>query len=345
MSKHEIVVDVKTRRNISAEEIAGTIGTLIDIGLGDAQETVEDGEGNTEDAELALALKIGAPRPLVEYKTGASPDIKSQAKALHAELKGMNQEIAYSTLVQALSRATTGHAHQVVKARERKEQAQQGVRRFTIELDEAGGQTGRMRGELSSRGDVSYGLMLWKDEDATQETVQARLSFEGQDTVTMTGDAWRNLEMTGQLELFVRLAALSPKAAQEAADLIDQEGEPRIFIAIATRDAGTESCTVYCASDKESDILEEAEASHDWQANDNFPDRAYLGGGKEDIEETDLKSYLKGLMSREIERTRKDRAAQAFALVEEVSNMDIPTSKECKAALQGLIAKAQALLS
>ncbi len=345
MNKHEIVVDVKTRRSISAEEVAGSIRNLIDIGLGDAQDTVENGEGNTEDAELALELHIGAPRPLVECKTACASDIKSEAKALHGALKDLGQEVLYSMLVQAVSRAKTGHVHQVLKAQERKDQAQQGVRRFTIELDEAGGQTGRMRGELSSRGDVTYGIMVWKDEDITQETLEARVQFEGQDAITMTGLAWRNLEREDQVALFVRLAALSPRAAQEAADLIDQEGELRIYCGLATRDAGTESCTVYCASDKTSDILEVADDSSDWEVNDNFLEPAYFGAGKEDIEEIDLKDYLKALMSREMKRASKRQATQAAALLEEVANMAIPVSKECKAALQSLIAKAQALLS
>lgn len=55
---HRFVITVEADEAVTAEQIAGSLETLINIGLADAQSTIEDKEGSLEDAELATSLTI-----------------------------------------------------------------------------------------------------------------------------------------------------------------------------------------------------------------------------------------------------------------------------------------------
>ena len=54
-------ISVTTNADVDGEAVASILRRLIDVGLADAQETVESGEGDLVSAELATDLNIQAP--------------------------------------------------------------------------------------------------------------------------------------------------------------------------------------------------------------------------------------------------------------------------------------------
>lgn len=55
-------IQVETNASATPEEIAAVVQRLIDAGLSDAQDTIKEGEGDVEGAELATCLHIRAPQ-------------------------------------------------------------------------------------------------------------------------------------------------------------------------------------------------------------------------------------------------------------------------------------------
>lgn len=61
MQEINLSVKVKTNAEVTPERIAEILGRLIDAGLADAAQTVSNGEGDVDAAELATDLSIAAP--------------------------------------------------------------------------------------------------------------------------------------------------------------------------------------------------------------------------------------------------------------------------------------------
>ena len=59
--KTTLTIEISTTADVTAEQIRKTIDALINIGLADAQATLENGEGDMAAAELATSLNISAP--------------------------------------------------------------------------------------------------------------------------------------------------------------------------------------------------------------------------------------------------------------------------------------------
>lgn len=59
--KTTLTIEVITASDVTAEQIRQTIDALINIGLADAQDTLENGEGDMAAAELATSLNISSP--------------------------------------------------------------------------------------------------------------------------------------------------------------------------------------------------------------------------------------------------------------------------------------------
>lgn len=64
MQKHMIVVPVSAREGISAADVAAMLDRLINVGLADAQSTLEDKDCDPTAAEQVLDINLSSPRPL-----------------------------------------------------------------------------------------------------------------------------------------------------------------------------------------------------------------------------------------------------------------------------------------
>lgn len=68
-------IPVTTKADVTPEQVAALVASLIDIGLSDAADTLEAGEGDLDSAQLATDLNIGSPFVL---HGGISESPKSQ---------------------------------------------------------------------------------------------------------------------------------------------------------------------------------------------------------------------------------------------------------------------------
>lgn len=76
--KFGIAVSISSGHNVSPEKIAKILGRLLDAGLEDAQQVIEDGEGDLYSAELATSLNISSPIILPQNN---QPESKNEAVA------------------------------------------------------------------------------------------------------------------------------------------------------------------------------------------------------------------------------------------------------------------------
>lgn len=67
MKNLTLMVQISTNANARDSQVASVLKQLIDAGLADAAETVRQGEGDVETAELATSLNISAPVVLSTY--------------------------------------------------------------------------------------------------------------------------------------------------------------------------------------------------------------------------------------------------------------------------------------
>lgn len=61
MKRFNVTIPVQAPDGTEPSDISGAINQLLDVGLADAQSTVEDPSWESEDAELAVSLEIGQP--------------------------------------------------------------------------------------------------------------------------------------------------------------------------------------------------------------------------------------------------------------------------------------------
>lgn len=80
-------VPVITFASTTPEEVRGTVQRLIDVGLADAADTLESGDGDVEAAQLATNLNIGAPSVALTNHGRVGPiDVDHEFKNFHRQL-------------------------------------------------------------------------------------------------------------------------------------------------------------------------------------------------------------------------------------------------------------------
>lgn len=121
--------------------------------------------------------------------------------------------------------------------------------------------------------------------------------------VSMSPKLFMKLQDKG-LQEFIQLFKLDGKAAQKLADLFDS-GQP-VYQSLMTRDAGTESATVYANNTDDLDLDFEDQQELEWSFNEgNFPEHGDLNGDA--TEEISLEELLRTLLSE-----AKNKAAAKF---------------------------------
>lgn len=172
------------------------------------------------------------------------------------------------------------------------------------------------------------------------------------DSVKLSEQAWRTLVHNRAVEHFVRLVAVGyDPLSQAAAEVLGRELEDededddrgpgvmtKVYAALATRDGATEHCVVYGAICDEDTLLEEAEASNDWEINDGNPtDYPYFGSSVEDdVEELSICEYLSRMICEAQERREGARKIAALQLVRQLASLDLSNASE----LQRLLVRA-----
>lgn len=191
---------------------------------------------------------------------------------------------------------------------------------FTLTLVDVNGVRGNARGAVNGT-HVMVGQVDWSGAEP-EHTDNAHLVFDAGPTITMSGNAWREIESSGALEGFIRLFLLDRAKAEKVIELAAEAGRP-YYKAILTRDAGTESCTAYTTTNEDEEtILEEENAAYiQWEANDNFTDRAYLGGGEDDVEESTLDDIVSELLHDAEREAQKTASHRAYELTQRLAKL------------------------
>lgn len=147
----------------------------------------------------------------------------------------------------------------------------------------------------------------------------AVLELEDTRHLSLTGGEWRRLEMQDCLSSFYRLVVLDLDVAKRVVQMM--KAGTQIFRAIVTSDA-TESCTVFCSTDDQNDILDEARANGNFALNEgNARGEVYLGGGAEDIEEMDLSEYIDTLLADAVNADQTRREVEGQKLIRLVAGL------------------------
>lgn len=73
MKTTRVRLEVVHPDDIQPDEVAAAINRLLNVGLSDAQDTVDDGELDNPDARMAISLQIGQPFATTAYERTAPP--------------------------------------------------------------------------------------------------------------------------------------------------------------------------------------------------------------------------------------------------------------------------------
>lgn len=140
---------------------------------------------------------------------------------------------------------------------------------------------------------VELGTTQWDGDIPDLQTDSATISIADGPTITMDGNAWRELESNDLEDDFICLLSLSEPRAQKIVDLASAGST--CFRALVVRDGDTESCTVYASAEDDDDFLSEAESDKGhvvWTPSDNAPNSPYFGDRANDVDQVDIADVL-----------------------------------------------------